>query len=418
MKRSGARLATQRMAGVAVAAGLLLTAALLAACGTSPAQTIAAASASIPTPPASVPPTAIVVTSTSMPLRLAGSDGLVHLEYDLIVTNAFTAPVTLTSITVLGEHDEHLLRLTGDALTALVEPILGTSQLSKAAALVPTSGSVAVVIDVPVQPGAVPRFLSHKISYSVPPGSPALALIGSYDFTGPVLGVSAVDSMTIAPPLRGDGWWSLNGCCSPNAHRALRNAVGGTRLIKPETFAIDYVQLRNGQFFSGDGAANSQHFAYGAELLAVADGEVVFVRTDMPDELPFTPVKHVKQPLDYAGNQVVLQLGSNSWAIYGHMQPGSATVHVGDHVTLGQVLGRLGNSGNTTAPHLHFEIADNPVNTAASSLPYVFDRYVLDGYVTPAAAATPPGANGLPINGTPSAQQQTYPLWLTISRFN
>jgi hypothetical protein len=413
MKRLDARPSVRRTTGFAVFIGLSIATVMFANGADLSDQSVEDAKGS----PESIAPTAIVVTATNLPLRLKGSDGLVHLEYDLLITNAFTAPVTLTSITVLGEQDEPLLVLSGDELTALVEPILGTSQLSKTAALVPITASVAVVIDVPVRRDAVPKRLSHRIKYSVPADSPAIALIGSYDITGPVLDVSDTEELTIAPPLRGSGWWSLNGCCSPNAHRSLRNAVGGTRLVKPETFAIDYVQLRHGQFFSGDGSKSSQHFAYGADLLAVADGEVVFVRTDMPEELPFLPVTHVKKPVDYAGNQVVLRIGSNAWAIYGHMQTNSATVRVGDRVKVGQVLGRLGNSGNTTAPHLHFEIANNPVNTAATSVPYVFRNYVLQGFVTPTAAATPPDAGGVPISGSPSAQHQTHPLWLTISEF-
>lgn len=72
-----------------------------------------------------------------------------------------------------------------------------------------------------------------------------------------------------------------------------------------------------------------------------ADGTVVFVRTDMPEEVPFNPPVHVKRPVDFAGNQVVLRIGRNLWAIYGHMQTGSAKVRVDDRVRTGQVLPRI-----------------------------------------------------------------------------
>ena len=69
--------------------------------------------------------TAIVVSATNDPLRVPGSDGVDHLEYDLLVTNGFTAPVTLTSIAVIAPDGETLLQLDGDALVTATQPLLG-----------------------------------------------------------------------------------------------------------------------------------------------------------------------------------------------------------------------------------------------------------------------------------------------------
>ena len=69
--------------------------------------------------------TAIVVSATNDPLRVSGSDGVDHLEYDLLVTNGFAAPVTLTSIAVTAPDGETLLRLEGDALVTATQPLLG-----------------------------------------------------------------------------------------------------------------------------------------------------------------------------------------------------------------------------------------------------------------------------------------------------
>jgi hypothetical protein len=68
--------------------------------------------------------TAIVVSATNDPLRVLGSDGLEHLEYDLIITNAFIDPVSLTSIEVMTPEDQSLLRLEGDALQLATQPLL------------------------------------------------------------------------------------------------------------------------------------------------------------------------------------------------------------------------------------------------------------------------------------------------------
>lgn len=63
------------------------------------------------------------------------------------------------------------------------------------------------------------------------------------------------------------------------------------------------------------------------------------------------------------------------YAFYGHVQQGS----VGDRVKSGQQIGRLGKSGNSFGPHLHFALLDAPEYFQADSIPFVLDRYTLEG---------------------------------------
>jgi murein DD-endopeptidase MepM/ murein hydrolase activator NlpD len=83
-----------------------------------------------------------------------------------------------------------------------------------------------------------------------------------------------------------------------------------------------------------------------------------------------------------AGNHVVVDIGQGRFAFYAHMQPGSLKVKVGDQVTTGQVLGLLGNTGNTDTPHLHFHIMDGPSPLLANGLPYVFTSFTGQGRLT------------------------------------
>ena len=79
-------------------------------------------------------------------------------------------------------------------------------------------------------------------------------------------------------------------------------------------------------------------------------------------------------PADRSFNYVILALGNGGLAFYAHLQPGRLRVKPGDRVRRGQVLGLLGNSGNSDAPHLHFHISD--ANSLESEgLPYVFDSF-------------------------------------------
>jgi murein DD-endopeptidase MepM/ murein hydrolase activator NlpD len=82
------------------------------------------------------------------------------------------------------------------------------------------------------------------------------------------------------------------------------------------------------------------------------------------------------------GNYVVVDIGKGRYAIYAHMQPDSLKVKVGDTVKTGQVLGLLGNTGNTDGAHLHFHIMDGPSPLLSNGLPFVFTQFTGEGLVT------------------------------------
>jgi hypothetical protein len=352
--------------------------------------------------------TALLVSAIHDPLRVTGSDGMVHLEYDLVLTNVFTAPVTITAIEVRTPDGQSLLRLEGDALAAMTQPLFGRTPTD----LVPESGAVAVLLDVVAPPDQVPARLTHRIAYELAPDAPLTTIIGSREIVGPELTVDPFTPVVIAPPLRGTGWANANGCCDASAHRSARLAVDGSHLVKIETFAIDWVRLEGNRIFTGDGMRNEDYFAFGAEVLAVAEGTVVFVRDGLPEDTPNEPPTTIHQPLDYGGNEVVLELAPGIYAFYAHLQPGSIRVQIGETVTKGQVLGLLGNTGNSTGPHLHFQLADGPDILTATSLPFVLDRWTLVGTVDP--ASTP---SDVRVTGTPAPQVGTLPLELTVADF-
>jgi hypothetical protein len=361
--------------------------------------------------------TAIVVSATNDPLRVSGSDGLDHLEYDLLVTNGFAAPVTLTSIAVTSPDSEALLRLEGDELVTATQPLLGRTPT----ATIPASGAVAVVVDVTVPPDRAVERVSHSITYEVAPDAPVRSLIGSFAVDGPELNVDPRPATVIAPPLRGDGWLANNGCCAAESvHRAVRVPIGGTRIGKQETFAIDWARLRDGEAFSGDGARPEDWYGFGAEVLAVADGTVVAIQEGYPEEIPLQPVTRVTRPEDYGGNAISLEIAPGVYAYYAHLEPGSVTVKAGDRVTTGQVLGLLGNTGNSSGPHLHFGLIDDPDPLIGESLPMAFDRWTLQGTFDMAAYEAADGGDAgaalIPL-AAPEPQTGTLQLYLDVADF-
>jgi murein DD-endopeptidase MepM/ murein hydrolase activator NlpD len=141
--------------------------------------------------------------------------------------------------------------------------------------------------------------------------------------------------------------------------------------------------------YSGDATRAASYRAYDQPVLAVADATVVAVTSDLPDTPPRTVFTSTRLD-DYGGNHIVLDLGNGSYAFYSHLKPGSASVRVGDHVRKGQQLARIGNSGNSTEPHLHFHLTTTPLPYTGDNIPYEIDHTRYLGTVTPTGLADTP----------------------------
>jgi hypothetical protein len=201
-------------------------------------------------------------------------------------------------------------------------------------------------------------------------------------------------------------------CCGPNPHRDLRRAVDGLRIETHETFAVDWGRVRGNKTFEGDGSTNEQSYAYGAAVLAVADGTVVFAQDGEPEQTAGQVIPATKQSA-IGGNKVILKIAPKVFAVYEHLQPGSLTVKVGDKVKAGAVFAKLGNTGPSTGAHLHFGLLDRPNVFTARSLPFVFDRYTLAGTVDVAHAT----GDEFVISPESRQVRSACPLWRSIQNF-
>jgi murein DD-endopeptidase MepM/ murein hydrolase activator NlpD len=82
-------------------------------------------------------------------------------------------------------------------------------------------------------------------------------------------------------------------------------------------------------------------------------------------------------PARLAGNHVIMATGG-TYALYAHLAPGSVAVTSGQQVRAGEVLGRVGHSGNSTAPHLHFQLMDSADPLRARGIPCAFAAYLVE----------------------------------------
>lgn len=163
------------------------------------------------------------------------------------------------------------------------------------------------------------------------------------------------------------------------------------RWVVFEEFAFDLVKVdAQGLTHTGDGTKFSDYYDYGAPVLAAADGVVVAASDGVAEDLsamqkPGETADAYMQRLrqDQAarlalglkgvvGNYVVIDHGNGEYSIYAHLQPGSVGVAVGQKVTTGQPLGKVGSSGNSTEPHLHFQVCDTPDPMRCAGIPVQF----------------------------------------------
>ena len=82
-------------------------------------------------------------------------------------------------------------------------------------------------------------------------------------------------------------------------------------------------------------------------------------------------------PVRLAGNHVITAAGG-TYALYAHLAPGGVTVSRGQRIRAGEVLGRVGHSGNSTAPHLHFQLMDSADPLRAEGVPCAFAAYLVE----------------------------------------
>jgi Peptidase family M23 len=321
-------------------------------------------------------PTAILVSPIHEAQLVRGDDGMDHVEYELLVVSVFPEPVTLSSVTVLDPAGKELMRIEGDALAAATQTLFAKTETPA----IPASAAVSVDVDLIVPPDTVPERVTHRIAYTLKPDSELAVMVDSLEVDAPEVAINRQPAMVIKPPVTGEGWLVSSGCCEPNIHRDLRIAIDGVRIETAETFAIDWAKVKNGRIFDGDGSKVEQHYAFGEDVLAVADGTVVSIQDGKPETTPNVPmIPETKE--DYGGNHVILEIAPNVFALYVHLHPGSLTVKVGEVVKAGAPLAKIGNTGPSMGPHLHFGLSDKPDFFAGRSLPFVFDSFTLVGAV-------------------------------------
>ncbi len=384
---------------------LIVVSVLLVGCSSSPASTSTTAAGDSPFDPL---PFGITVKDAYTPVLVqvnnpptvpvAGTDGKFHVAYNLLLQNASGVPATIRKLEVVdATNASKVLATFSDK--QLVDPACNFGDCNRLRALpatpvkdtvIPPQQARVLFVDyVFGSRGDAPKYVMHHL-YLDGAVSPVTKTPVPVDYTVTPYSISASGPITIGPPLKGKNWVALNGCCEPGwPHRSSPLPLNGN-LVGGQLFAIDWKQTNNqGAFYTGDKTRNESYADYGSEIIAVADGTVTGILDGqdanapgvLPAEDPVLGPKLTVQNVD--GNHIVLDIGNGAYAFYAHLIKGSLLVKAGDQVTKGQVIAKLGNTGNANAPHLHFQVMNGPSAIASPGIPYVIDSFDYQGQISP-----------------------------------
>ena len=314
-----------------------------------------------------------------------GSDGRYHVLYELQLTNTLNAPADLRAVEVRDAASGQTLLKLGPEDIAKGEYLHTLDRRTAPDTLFAPFQSRLLLLNLDfASRDDVPRVLEHRFEISGP--DPFTQTPASFAYRGGAVMISQGTAPVLSPPLEGGRWLASDGCCGPTGHINALIGLNG-QIQGSERFAIDWIKIdKDGRIFTGDKSKPESWVGYGAKVLAVGDGVVTVARDDQQNQTPGT----MPSGLAFAaqlGNYVALALPGGLTAFYAHLAPGSVKVKAGDHVTVGAVIGLLGNTGGSLAPHLHFHIVNGPEVATSDGYPYVLRSVALAGQAKDEALA-------------------------------
>lgn len=140
-----------------------------------------------------------------------------------------------------------------------------------------------------------------------------------------------------------------------------------------QRYAMDISIKINGRLSSGDGSANEDYYCYGKRLNAPGAGKIIAIENNIEENIP--GVLNGDQP---AGNYIIIDHLNGEFSQMAHFKKHSIIVSIGDMVIKGQKVGEAGNSGNSTGPHLHYQLQTTGELLKGIGLPAQFTNYFAD----------------------------------------
>ncbi|MBK8224130.1 MAG: M23 family metallopeptidase [Candidatus Obscuribacter sp.] len=346
--------------------------------------------------------TELITYTTTRPRPFRGTDGKYNLVYELVITNYTGNSITLKEIAVADSLDRKKIihSLTGEALKAAILSPAKTPALTLKGA-----ETKIVFLNIESDKPDFPAALAHHIQYQSPKlGSKSKTPVNKTLVTPPT-SLHPDKAVVISPPLRGKGWLAIGGYASSIGHRRALFPIDN-KLQLSQRYAIDWLQVSEDNYTTKapvDKLENATCFL--KPVFAVAPGTVVGVVNRYDSQPENKPSGDLEYP---GGNTITIKHEDGNYSFYAHLLKDSIKVKEGDRVTPGQHIATLGNSGNTTGPHLHFHITSGPGTLGADGIPYVFDQFELSGNVSSMEDCLKSDSQGKPIGIVKTGKEGTH----------
>jgi murein DD-endopeptidase len=331
-------------------------------------------------------PVEVVVPKPPTPVMIEGKRVLV---YELHITNFGPSALTLTGIQVFASSGEKLAAYSGPSLSELLHPLDDSSQMAMGDSSQPASADNSAKLDigrrviafmyVPVALDLQISALRHRFLFDVSDPERSKGTPNDESaLDGVMVPVLHQNPLVLSLPFKDGVWLAGNGPSNTSVHRRSVIAINGRAFIS-QRFAIDWVMVgKNGNTFHDSRDRNENFWAFGQPVLAAADGEVTEVVDDVPDnipgKLPLVTVQNI------TGNHIIVRIAPDTYVMFAHLKQGSIQVRMHQKVKRGMQIAEVGNSGNTTGAHLHFQVTDGSSPLAAEGIPFIFDKFRFLGF--------------------------------------
>ncbi len=177
------------------------------------------------------------------------------------------------------------------------------------------------------------------------------------------------NDVSYALPFSGE-WMVVNGCTTKEYSHSWD--------IPTQRYAYDVIKLdANGKSYKNDYKNVENYFCYNEDILSPADGEVVEINNKSKESIILKNGKLISRANHIAGNYIVIKHSDREYSFLAHLKQHSIIVNVGEKVSKGQKIAKCGNTGNSTEPHLHFQLQNGKSFYTSVGLPIHFENIII-----------------------------------------
>jgi hypothetical protein len=317
------------------------------------------------------------------------SDGKAHLAYELLITNAAALPVRIERIEAWDATTQKSVLIKSGGTCSGISRRCQAREVMRAPSIrllisAPACCSLRNMGFVDGCFGADRGGFAGRLDHRLVGGLilPREAKPIPFELAVAAAEISTQPATVLSAPVRGGVWYMSEGCCCDDTHHRRGLVPINGALMVAQRFAVDFYKLDDQyQTWIRDPRKLESYLSYRQPIIAAAAGTVVRGEDGLPNNTALPKPPPIPPIDETVGNHVIVEIGPGTYVLYAHMDAGSVKVGIGQKIEKGQELGLIGTSGNSTTPHVHFQLLSTPIFFPTKSPLYVFDQFDLLGRI-------------------------------------